>query len=65
MKLTKILPKYMTNYVMNWISGYLYCVKIGIFLHASQVLKSKAEISVHRMTPPIETSLLIVMEITL
>ena len=56
----KIRPKRMIDSVTNRISGYLGCVKLGIFLLTSQVPKSKSGISVPKMAPKIETKQLIV-----
>ena len=61
----KVPPKHTANSVINLISGYLCCVKLGIFLLNSQGLKSKTYISVHKMAPRIETNQLIVLVITI
>ena len=47
----KILPKHMTNYVKEKISGYLSFIKVGLFLLTPQGPKSKEDISVHNPPP--------------
>ena len=65
MKRPKILPKYMTNSVMNQISYYLSFIKVGIFLHISHISKAKVNISV-RITPTkMEINQLIISVITI
>ena len=58
----KIPPKCMTNSVTTGISGYLSCIKLGIFLRTSQGPKSKANMSVRKK---IQIKQLIVMVITI
>ena len=49
MKCPKIPPKHTTNSDTNQISGYLNCVKLGIFLRTYQGPKPKGNISVPKM----------------
>ena len=41
----KISPEYATNIFIVWISGYLHCIKLGIFIFTHQSKKTRLLVS--------------------